>query len=112
MNSGSSFTETSSSPSFIEHLCQYPNWVCHGPDKVPLRIQDGLAASPTNPVDWVDFATAVAFAQAHPGYGLGFVLTAECQLTCIDLDTYKVDKAELSDEQKGTSAQVCRLRHS
>lgn len=87
----------------ISQLSKYKQWVIHHTDKVPLRVWDGLKASPTNAADWCDFATAQAFVQQYPQYGLGFVLTSNDPFTVIDLDTYKIDQNEnLTPEQRAS----------
>ena len=54
--------------------------------KFPLRVADGRAASVTNPDDWCDYETALAAVRANPDLGLGFVLTADLGISCVDLD--------------------------
>jgi len=53
--------------------------------KVPYRI-DGEKASSTNPNDWTDFETACRAFDPAKYNGLGFVLTKEDGIICIDLD--------------------------
>jgi hypothetical protein len=45
-----------------------------------------LGASINKPNEWASYEAASAFVAANPTYGLGFVLTKECGLTCVDLD--------------------------
>jgi hypothetical protein len=82
----------------LEELKALPNWVCHGVDKVPLRIADGWPASPTNPTDWCSYEQAEAFmlSEASKGYGLGFVLTKQAGITCIDLDATEDESVRAS----------------
>lgn len=58
------------------------------PAKVPLNPNvwhKAQRASVTNPKEWATFEEAEAYADQH-GVGLGFVLSAESGLCCIDLD--------------------------
>ncbi len=93
----------------ISQLSQYKQWVIHAPDKVPLRVWDGLPASPTNASDWCDYESARAFVQQFPQYGLGFVLTEADPFTVIDLDTYKID---LNDKLTPDEKTRLKLAHS
>jgi hypothetical protein len=74
--------------SFLDELKQYPHWIVRGPDKVPWRADGAGKASPTDPADWSDYATAAAVCAAHPeaNLGLGFVLADSDPFACIDLD--------------------------
>ena len=65
--------------------------------KVPYRI-DGLRASPTNPNDWTDFETACRAFDPEKYNGLGFVLTKEDGIVCIDLDGCIGDDGKISDK--------------
>ena len=65
--------------------------------KVPYRI-DGLRASPTNPNDWTDFETACRAFDPEKYNGLGFVLTKEAGIVCIDLDGCIGDDGKICDE--------------
>ena len=67
--------------------------------KVPYRI-DGLRASPTNPNDWTDFETACRAFDPAKYSGLGFVLTKEDNIVCIDLDGCIGDDGQICDEAK------------
>jgi len=66
--------------------------------KVPYRI-DGVRASPTNPEDWTDFDTACRAFDPAKYNGLGFVLTKEDGIVCIDLDECIRD-GQICDEAK------------
>jgi primase-polymerase (primpol)-like protein len=73
----------------LQSLAQLNQWVCwhqSANDKTPLRIADGKNASSTNPSDWCDYSTALAFVTVNPDYGLGFVLTVNDPYSVIDLD--------------------------
>jgi len=76
-------------PQTLKQLHRWILWKLETRDgnqtKVPYRI-DGLRASPTNPNDWTDFATAVNAFDPEKYNGLGFVLTKEDNIVCIDLD--------------------------
>jgi len=65
--------------------------------KVPYRI-DGLRASITNPNDWTDFDTACRAFDPAKYSGLGFVLTKEDGVVCIDLDGCIGDDGKICDE--------------
>lgn len=65
-----------------QELTGRARWVRHSATKVPLTT-GGSAASVSDPSSWSDFATAVT---SRVGAGLGFVLAAEDDLVCIDLD--------------------------
>jgi len=65
--------------------------------KVPYRI-DGKRASVTNPNDWTDFETALRFFDPEKYSGLGFVLTREDNIVCIDLDGCIGDDGKICDE--------------
>lgn len=84
----------------IDALQSYRQWVIHRADKIPLRVSDLRNASCTNPIDWTDYATAKSFVSSNPEYGLGFVLTDNDPFAVIDLDTHKIEKSNLSVEQK------------
>lgn len=60
-------------------------WVRHTGRKVPLSVVAGkvTAASSTVPETWASYRTAV---RSSAGTGIGFVLSAEDRLVCIDLD--------------------------
>lgn len=60
-------------------------WVRHTDRKVPLSVAAGrvTAASSTAPETWTTYRTAV---RSTAGAGLGFVLSADDRLVCIDLD--------------------------
>lgn len=59
-----------------------PQWVCAGPDKVPLNPRTGQPASVTDPNTWATFEEAVRTGMKH----VGFVLTEWDPYTIIDLD--------------------------
>jgi putative DNA primase/helicase len=56
--------------------------------KVPIDPKSGHNASPTDAATWSDFATAVAYWQAHHSdiAGIGYVFSADDPFTGIDLD--------------------------
>lgn len=59
-----------------------PQWVCAGPDKVPLSPRTGQPASVTDPNTWATFEEAVRSGMKH----VGFVLAEWDPYTIIDLD--------------------------
>lgn len=77
-----------------EELKALAHWVCWREErrpgqsklaKVPTDPKTGRNASPTNPATWADYSTAEEFARRY-GCGIGFVLTPDTGLCCIDLD--------------------------
>jgi hypothetical protein len=80
----------------LKHL---PNWVVTYPsDKRPLNPRNGHLASVTDKTTWSDYETANARVQSKPDLMLGFVLTTECSISCIDLDSHKTNDPDLKDE--------------
>lgn len=65
-----------------QELRVLPQWVCAGPDKIPLNPNNGLRASPTDSRTWGTFEAAVASGMKN----IGFVLTREDPYCIIDLD--------------------------
>jgi len=65
--------------------------------KVPYRI-NGVKASSTNPEDWTDFDTACRAFDPAKHSGLGFVLTKEDNIVCIDLDNCIGEDGQICDE--------------
>ena len=93
----------------IAYLRQFPNWVVWNRaardaegklDKKPLRVRDLYKASDTTPSDWDTYEAAKALCESKPEYGLGFVLSANTGLVCIDLDTYKAYQPHITDQQR------------
>jgi hypothetical protein len=78
-------------------LLAAPNWVVRRADKIPLRASDGQFASVTNPGDWTTYDAALRACELH-NVELGFVLTQELGITCIDLDN--VNDPKFSAEQQ------------
>ena len=64
---------------------------------MPYRI-DGVRASITNPNDWTDFDTACRAFDPARYNGLGFVLTKEDNIVCIDLDHCIGEDGQICDE--------------
>lgn len=78
-----------------DEMRQYRQWLCwrfemrgnsDKPTKVPYHPESGKLASVTDPATWTDFATAVAYQDAHRYDGIGFVLTKADPYCFIDLD--------------------------
>lgn len=63
-------------------LRSLPQWVCAGPDKIPLSPRTGQPASVTDPNTWATFEEAARTGMKH----VGFVLTGWDPYTIIDLD--------------------------
>lgn len=58
-------------------------WVRRDKKKRPVRADNGRWASVTNPESWCTYEEAK---KSKRGAGLGFVLTADDDISCIDLD--------------------------
>lgn len=71
-------------------LARRRQWVRHSARKVPLSVVASkvVPASSTNPATWSTYRTV---SRSRAGAGLGFVLTAEDRVVCIDLDHALVD---------------------
>lgn len=81
-------------------------WCVAGPDKAPY-FYDGVRlrlASNTNPAQWHDFQTVCKLA-THYGAGIGFVLSSNDPLTCVDLD---VKDATSIDKKTGLPVQPAK----
>lgn len=59
-----------------------PQWVCSGPDKIPLNPRTGQPSSVTDPSTWASYEEALRSGMKH----VGFVLTEWDPYTIIDLD--------------------------
>lgn len=76
-----------------EELRQRPQWLLAGPDekgelKVPTTVTESGYLAPgsdTNTATWLDFDTAISFAEEHR-LGLGYCLHPDDPFTCIDFD--------------------------
>lgn len=87
------------------------NWCVAGPDengrlRAPHILQGRklYKASPVNPTHWRDLETTIESAMACPPCGIGYVLTAQCGYTVIDLDVknqnnYPDDPDSWTDEE-------------
>lgn len=66
-------------------LTRRRRWVRHTAGKVPLAVTGAKTtpASSTDPSTWSTYRTVV---RSKVGAGLGFVLTAEDRIACVDLD--------------------------
>jgi len=88
-------------PQTLKHLRRWILWRLERRDgaqtKVPYRT-DGVKASSTNPEDWTDFATACRAFDPARYNGLGFVLTKEDDIVCIDLDECIGEDGKICDE--------------
>lgn len=67
-----------------QELRMQPQWCVAGLNKRPLNIAL-IPASVTDPRTWAPFENVAAVANAN-GLGIGYVLTQQGGLTCIDLD--------------------------
>lgn len=55
-------------------------------EKIVISPADGQWAKSNNPDTWVDFETAIKYAEENDCAGLSFALDGKCGITCIDLD--------------------------
>ena len=55
-------------------------------DKFVISPMDGKWAKTNDPDTWVDFETAIKYAEENDCAGLSFALDGKCGITCIDLD--------------------------
>jgi hypothetical protein len=78
----------------LEYIKQRRQWVLYGVDKIPKQI-NGYGASSTDRSTWASYEDVKTFAQTHLELrlGVGYVITADDNITCIDLDTYKAGNA-------------------
>lgn len=74
-------------------LRECDRWIRRSEDKVPLTA-DGAAASSTDPDTWSSHDRA---RRSRAGVGLGFVLAAEDDIVCIDLDHALTDDGTPTD---------------
>lgn len=63
-------------------LRDIPRWVRWSADKVPLRVSGGNASS-NDPSSWVSWEVA---SSSDVGVGVGFVLSADDSIMCVDID--------------------------
>ena len=85
-------------------LQQLDQWVCAGPDKVPLNPRTGRKADPTDRRTWGSFQEALQCGYPH----IGFVLSEEDPYTIIDLD----DPTLNSDGQPETDEELVEERRA
>lgn len=83
-----------------EELKALRQWCVAGPDgkggyKAPYTCNLQNMASSTDPTHWGSFDEAMYAASAHPGCGVGFMLSANDPYACIDLDV----KDDTTEEQ-------------
>lgn len=93
-----------------------PNWCLtmpnkHGKYKIPatLTVRENpksklYYASVTNPSSWLTYAEAVEAAKHHGNCPIGIVLTADLNVTCIDIDT-GYSKAAIAEQLDPEMAQ-------
>ena len=70
----------------IEDMAQFRQWVLHGADKVPLRVDGNGRAKSTDPTTWSELRDALDGLQRGRGVGLGFVFSESDPYVGIDLD--------------------------
>lgn len=78
-----------------------PQWVCCGPDKVPINPRTRQMADPTDPKTWATFEEAVTAGFKHVGY----VLHKSDPYTIIDLDN-KVENPAPPEELERFDAMI------
>lgn len=66
-----------------EEMTCAPQWVRRDRKKRPVRADNGRWASVTDPDSWCSYEEAKT---SNRGVGLGFVLTAGDDMSCIDID--------------------------
>ena len=69
-------------------LTTVPRWVRHDASKRPLRASNGRITDALSPGAWAMYQEAK---KSSYGAGLGFVLSAEDDIACIDIDDCVVD---------------------
>lgn len=89
----------------IAYLRQFPHWVAWRHEqrngrwtKPPISPRHGDRASVSKPSEWTTFDDASAFAEDKGLPGVGFVLTANDDITGIDLDRCRDAKTGLLDD--------------
>lgn len=104
--------------SLPEELYWTAQWCVAGLDsatgkyRIPNTVHNGhlRAADPTDPRTWGDIQEARDFVEAHPAFGLGYVLSPSDPYTCIDLDIKNINNEP--DHTKWTSqADIERCHH-
>jgi archaellum biogenesis ATPase FlaH len=78
--------------SFPQELKDRPQWVMAGHDKKPLQANKDHA-NVKDPSTWGTFENVAAQAEIL-GYGIGFVLTADDEYCCVDLDFKDADSLD------------------
>jgi primase-polymerase (primpol)-like protein len=74
-------------------------------DKIPCDYRTGKTASAHDPAIWLNAPTALQIVAAWGNdFGIGFVLTAECKLFCLDID----DCLQSNREWSPKALQVCK----
>lgn len=83
---------------FPQELKNIQQWFIAGPDKRPHTVvsEKLVAGSVTDPSGFLKFYDALKFAQKFD-CNIGFVLTAGCGYTCIDLDVKEGTSKEIID---------------
>ena len=85
-----SYSTNTITNALIDTLKPHSNFVVtYLSDKIPLNPANGQRAAVNDPLTWGTLEAAQAAIASHPELLLGFVLTSECRLICIDLDLYK-----------------------
>ena len=75
-------------------------------DKLPCDYRNGKTASAHDPTIWLDASTVLeAVAARGDGYGIGFVLTADCKVFCLDID----DCLQTDGQWSPLSIELCKL---
>ncbi len=89
-----------------EDLRERAQWLLAGPDatgalKVPTTVTESGYLAPgsdTNTAHWLDFDTAISFAQEYR-YGLGYCLHPDDPFTCVDFDVKNQHNAPNNPEK-------------
>lgn len=69
-------------------LTKVPRWVRHDARKRPLVASSGRLASSTDPSTWTTYEAAL---KSPHGVGIGFVLSKDDDIACIDIDDCVTD---------------------
>jgi primase-polymerase (primpol)-like protein len=89
----------------LKELQKYKNWIVWNPfeidnsgkhTKIPYSVASNgtMRASVKEPSSWTTLEFAQDFVKSNPHFQIGFVLTALCGLTCVDLDSHKVPASD------------------
>lgn len=94
-------TELPTAELLPDELASCPQWLCWREQKrdgkatkIPIDPTSGNYASATDPLTWVDFETARAYAETGDALGVGFVFTDDDPFVGVDLDDCRIPETE------------------